>query len=182
MLGLFLSQLQQNGTPTNSNLPGAGLSDRAFITLYPDDELLKNPRGKQFVAIRPVRWPLWQTVVVGAGMPVIGPLALDQTVTGINQTVTLSCFAQINADPEMRSGRAMTDNVLSILSFMTSVFGSVQFWTPCTDSALSNCYLREPGRVSDGGFGFSTKKTGDAWWYHGTADYEMRFTADFTPQ
>lgn len=171
-------QLQEGGTPTLSNLPGAGLGDLAFLSLWPDQLHLDNPRGKQFVAVRPNRFPVWQSVVSGAGTPLVNPLWLN-SATGFNAVVTLSCFAQINADVEMRSSQAVAEAALGITSFVTRVIKSVQFWTPYTTVAATATYLREPARMSDGGFGITAKQGKDGWWVHAPVDLELKFTSKF---
>lgn len=175
---LLERQLQQGGTPTGSNLPGAGLGDRAFLTAWPDDLLAKIPRASQFVALRPARFPVWQGVVQGAGTPLQGP-GRNATATGFNASVSVVCFAQINADVEAVSVRALTEEVQGIMSFVLGVMKAVQFWAPCTSAASGRCYLREPARVADGGFGITPKRLGDAWWAVSPFDLELKFTADF---
>lgn len=178
LLKLVEKQLQEPGTPRGSNIPGGGFGDLAFLSLWPDQLHLDNPRGKQFVAIRPNRFPVWQSVVSGAGTPLISPQWLN-SATGFNAVVTLSCFAQINADPEMRSAQAVSEATLGITSFVLKVIKAVQFWCPCTDNTLANTYLREPARMTDGGFGITPKQGRDGWWVHAPVDLELKFTASF---
>lgn len=178
LLLLLEQQLQQGGTPTGSNLPGAGLADLAFLTTWPDELLAKMPRGRQFVAIRPSRYPLWQSVVQGAGSPLQGVTQIP-TSTGFNTVVTLGCFCQINADPETMSRQSLAEETLGVISFVLRVMKAVQFWAPCTSATSGRCYLREPARVTDGGFGLTPKRLGDGWWVSAPFDLEMKFSSAF---
>ncbi len=178
LLLLLQKQLQEGGTPTGSNLPGAGLGDLAFLTTWPDDLLAKLPRGRQFVALRPSRFPLWQSVIQGAGSVLLGPTQI-LTSTGFNAVVTLSCFAQINADPETLSVQALAEETLGVISFVLRIMKAVQFWAPCTTATSTTCYLREPARVTDGGFGLTPKRMGDGWWVHAPFDLELKMTSSF---
>lgn len=178
LLALLERQLAASGTPTGSNLAGAGLGDLAFLTLWPDDLLAKLPRGKQFVAVRPARFPLWQSVIQGAGTPLVGA-GFNTTATGFNATVSVVCFAQINADPETTSRQAISEETLGVTSFVLRVLKSVQFWVPCPTAARTACHLREPARVTDGGFGLTPRRVGDAWWVVAPFDLELKMTAAF---
>ncbi len=177
LLKLLEKQLSAAGTPTNSaGTPGAGLGSDAFLSLWPDQMHLDNPRSKRFVAIRPARFPIWQSIVQGAGTPTVGTPLINTTI-GFNAVVTLACFVQINSDPEMRSAQAVSDAVLSITAFVMKVFAAVQFWTPRDDSGST--LLREPARILDGGFGFKQVQGKDGWWVPVALDLEMKFTAAF---
>lgn len=178
LLLLLEKQLQQAGTPTGSNLPGAGLADLGFLTNWPDELLARNPRGKQFVAIRPSRFPIWQSVVQGAGSVLQGINQIP-TSTGFNAVVSLVCFCQINADPENKGTQALTEETLGAISFVLRIMKAVQFWEPCTTAARTSCYLREPGRVTDGGFGLNPRRLGDAWWVVSPFDLELKFSSAF---
>jgi hypothetical protein len=178
LLLLLEKQLQDGGTPTGSNLPGAGLGDLAFLSTWPDELMMMNPRGKQFVAIRPSRFPVWQSVVMGAGSVLQGASQIP-TSTGFNAVVSLVSFVQINADPEMKSRQEVAEETLGVISFVLRVLKAVQFWTPCTDDTLGSCYLREYARVTDGGFGVTPKKVGTGYWNVCPFDLEMKFTSAF---
>lgn len=182
---LIEKQLQEGGTPTGSNLVGGGFGDRAFLSLWPDKLHLKNPRAKQFVVVRPNRFPVWQTIIQGAGSPVAGFLG-NKTMTGFNAVVTTVCFLQINADPEMRSGTALTEDVLGIIDgFVLRVIKALQFWNPFDSTTFDpttgavDTYLREPCRMTDGGFGLSPIEVGDAWWISAPIDWEVKQTSAF---
>lgn len=178
LLLLLRDQLRLGGALPWSDLPGAGLGNRAFLTTYPDDVLAKIPPARQFVAIRPSRYPIWQSVVQGAGSVLQGITQIP-TSTGFNAVVTLVCFAQINADPETLSEQALTEQTLGVISFVRSVMKAVQFWKPCTNASQTNCYLREPARVTDGGFGINPKRIGDGYWVIAPFDLETKFTSSF---
>lgn len=182
LLKLMQKQLAEGGTPTGSNLPGAGLADRAFLSLWNDKLYLKNPRAKQFVVIRPNRFPVWQTVIQGAGSPVAGFMG-QKTMTGFNSVITTVCFTQINADPEMRSVQAITEETLGVISFVLKVIKALQFWNPFDSDPVSSTYqstyLREPCRMTDGGFGLNPIEIGNAWWISSPIDWECKMTARF---
>lgn len=183
LLKLLQKQLQDAGTATGCvEVPGAGLGSDAFLSLWPDNMHLENPRSKRFVAIRPNRFPIWQSIVQGSGIPTLGgvPFAGGPTIKstiGFNAVVTLACFTQINADPEMRSALAVSEDVLSVTSFVIKVMAAVQFWVPRDVSG--NILLREPARVLDGGFGFKPVSVKGEWWVPSAIDLEMKFTAAF---
>ena len=178
LLLLLRDQLRKGGALPWSNLPGLGLGERAFITGYPDDVVQRIPDARQQVAIRPGRFPLWQSVVQGAGGTLQGP-GLIPNSTGFNAVVSLICYTQINADPEPRQDQALTEQTFSALAFPRLVMKAVQFWQPCTDATQQRCYLREPGRVTDGGFGVTPKRIGDGYWLICPFDLELKFTAAF---
>mgnify|MGYP001573650774 CR=1 FL=1 len=146
--------------------------------MWPDELLAKNPKAKQFVAIRPNRFPVWQTVIQGAGAPVTIGYANNNTMTGHNSVVSLVCYVQINADPDMNSVQELTEQTLGILSFVQKVVAAVQFWNPFR-VGTADTYLREPARMTDAGFGMDTKKIGDGWWVKSPIDLEMKFTAHY---
>lgn len=184
LLKLLVRQLSEGGTPLGSNLPGCGLADRAFLTLWPDPLLARNPIAKQFVAVRPNRFPVWQTVIQGSGSPLALGYDGQNTMTGHNAVVSLVCFTQINADPEMKSTQALTEQALGTLSFVQRVATAVQFWNPAdltggTAYAAAPKYLREPARMTDGGFGVDTMEVGGAWWVKTPLDLELKFTAKY---
>lgn len=178
LLRLLEKQLSEAGTPTHSaEVAGGGLGSDAFLSLWPDQLHLANPRSKRFVAIRPARFPLWQSIIQGSGTPTRGAGVVN-TAIGFNAVVTLACFVQINSDPEMRSGQTVTDDVLSVTAFVMKVFAAVQFWTP-RDAVAGNVLVREPARVQDGGFGFKQVQGKDGWWVPVALDLEIKFTAAF---
>ncbi len=180
LLLLLEKQLQQAGNCTGCADPvGAGLGTDAFLSLWPDQMHLANPRSKRFVAIRPARFPLWQSIVQGSGAPVSAGFAGINSMTGFNAVVTMACFVQINADPEMRSSLSITEDVLSVTDFvLNKVFPAVQFWVPTDNN--SNILLREPARVLDGGFGFKPVAVKDGWWVPVAFDLELKFSAKFS--
>ena len=174
-------QLQEGGTPTGSNLKGAGLADLGFLTNWPDRLLAENPRGKQFVALRPSRFPVWQSVIQGAGSVTTGFLG-QKSMTGFDAVVSTVCFTQINADVEMRSAEAIAEPVLGVLSFITQrIIPCLQFWTPFQTPAADpvQYYVREPVRMTDGGFGMTQLSGKDGYWHITTVDWQMRFTCSF---
>lgn len=182
LLKLLQKQLQDAGTATGCvEVPGAGLGSDAFLSLWPDNMHLENPRSKRFVAIRPNRFPIWQSIIQGSGTPTRGISFLGgpvvNTTIGFNAVVTLACFTQINADPEMRSALAVSEDVLSITAFVMKVMAAVQFWVP--RDASGNILLREPARVLDGGFGFKPVSAKGEWWVPSALDLELKHTAAF---
>lgn len=172
------AQLQLSGVPAGSNLVGAGMKDLAFLTVWPDDVLLRNPPGNRFVAVRPSRFPIWQTIIQGAGSPVSGYLG-QKTMTGFDPVVSLVLFSQNNADPENKSKQAVTEDVIGFMAFALKVFSAVQFWNPFLAADPTAKLLREPARVSDGGIGINARTAKDAWWTVGVMDLALRFTAKF---
>lgn len=178
LLKLLEKQLQQAGQCTGAapNPAGCGLGPDAFLSLWPDDLHMKNPRSKRFVAIRPARFPVWQSIVQGSGHPVGGYAGVN-TAIGFNAVVTLACFAQINSDPEMRSSDVIAAETVSVTDFVLRVIKSVQFWTP--RNAANDQLLREPARMLDGGFGYKPARVGEAWWVPIAVDVELKFTAAF---
>lgn len=177
LLNLLVAQLAAPGTPDGSNLKGAGLGDRAFLTLWPDDLLLRNAKAKQFVAVRPNRFPVWQTVVQGAGSVTAGYMG-QKTMTGFNTVVSLLCFQQNNADPENLSKQAVTEEARGMIALCMKVITAVQFWNPQKGSS-GLYYLREPARMTDGGFGLDTRGQKDSFWSRASIDVEVKFTAAF---
>jgi len=177
LLGLFVRQLSQGGVPEGSNLKGAGLGDRAFLTLWPDDLLLRNARARQFVAVRPNRFPVWQTVVQGAGAPTAGYLG-EKTMTGFNTVVSCLLFSQNNADPENFSAKAAAEDALGMVALIGKVISALQFWNPL-DQSTQKYYLREPARMTDGGFGLNSRGQKDSFWTTAVIDWEVKFTAKF---
>jgi hypothetical protein len=178
LLKLLEKQLKEAGQCTGAapNPPGAGLGADAFLSLWPDQMHLDNPRSKRFVAIRPARFPIWQSIVQGSGTPTAGYLGINTTI-GFNAVVTLACFIQINSDPEMRSANVVTEDVLSVTDFIMRVFKAVQFWQPRDGS--NNMLLREYARVLDGGFGYKQVNTKDGFWCPISVDLELKYTAKF---
>ncbi len=177
LLLLLQKQLVEAGNCTGCADPtGAGLGSDAFLSLWPDKMHMENPRSKRFVAIRPARFPLWQSVIQGSGSPVSGFLG-NKTMTGFNAVVTMSHFVQISADPEMRSQLTITEDVLSVTSFIMSTFRALQFWMP--SDIDGNLLLREPARVLDGGFGYQPVQARDNLWAPVSFEIEMKFTAAF---
>ena len=104
-------------------------------------------------------------------------------MTGFNTVVTLSCFCQINADVEMRSTQMITEDTLGVLAFVQKVISAIQFWNPQDFDPASptyqDTYLREPARMTDGGFGLTNMEIGDSFWTNAPIDVEMKFTAKF---
>jgi hypothetical protein len=185
LLKLLEKQLQQSGqcTGPDPNPPGLGLGDRAFLSLWTDDMHAKAPRAKQFVAIRPARFPIWQSIVQGSGTPALGWTPSTgihpkiNTTLGFNAVVSLSCFVQINSDPEMKSNNMVSEDVLSVTDFVLKVAAAVQLWAPA--DASGNILLREPGRILDGGFGFRPVSGKDGWYVSVAFDLELKHTAKF---
>lgn len=181
LLRRLTQQLSQAGTPTGSNLVGAGLADRAFLSVWPDDVLVRNVRARQFVAVRPSRFPLWQTVIQGAGSPINGYDG-NITATGFNAVVSLVLFNQNNADPENWSAQAATEDTLGFINLALRVMSAVQFWNPFVGSGVGKSYyLREPARVTDGGFSINQRTIKDSFWTTGSLDCELKFTGAFPP-
>lgn len=187
LLLMMQTQLQQGGTQTWSNIPGAALGDLAFLSLWPDELHGKNPRGKQFVAIRPNRFPVWQSIITGAGTTLNG-FGGDLTTPGFNTVVSCVCYNQLNADPEMMSAQAIAEDTIGMIRLILKVIRALQFWFPFDPNAgpldihgvpEGATYLREPCRMTDGGFGLNPRKLGDSWWSVGVVDFEMKFTAAF---
>ena len=158
-------QLQQSGTPPGSNLPGAGLGDRAFLSLFPDKLHLENPVATEFVTIRPVNFPVWQGVVTGAG----------RDYTGFDASLVLTCFIQMSADPEMKNTNAISEMTRSVTTLVFKVLSAVQFWTP--QDADGNDMLREYARIPDGGFQFTPVDGSGGPWVKVALAYQMKFTA-----
>src|SRR5882762_10335735 len=88
LLLLLEKQLQEAGTCTGCVDPaGAGLGSDAFLSLWPDKLHLENPRSKRFVAIRPARFPIWQSIVQGSGAPVLAGFGGVNSMVGFNAVI-----------------------------------------------------------------------------------------------
>lgn len=146
-----------------------GLGDRAFLTLWSDKMLADLPMAKQYVAIRPARFPVWQSVVTGSGAE----------HTGFNGIVSLVCLNEINGDPETRSPITLTEESTAIVSSVMKVISAMQFWQPKDDD--NNDLLREYGRLVDGGFGFQALTGKESTWSVSSTDWELKFTAKLPP-
>lgn len=108
-------------------------------------------------------------------------------MTGFNGVVTAVCFAQTNPDPEMRSAVTLTEDVLGIIDgLVLRVITALQFWNPFDPATVDpvtgamNTYLREPCRMTDGGFGLNPIDAGDAWWVSAPIDFECKLTSAFS--
>lgn len=177
LLSLIETQLKEAGDATNSpDTPGAGLGADAFLSLWPDQWHLDDPKSRAFVAIRPNRFPIWQSIIDGSGTPTAGYAGVTH-VTGFRALVTMACFVQINADPENKSVQAMTEDVLSVTSFVTRVVAALQMWTP--RNSENDQLLREPGRVADPGFTFKPVGGRDGWWVPVPLECEFAFSCRF---
>lgn len=165
LLKALEAQLQQSGLPAGSNLPGAGLADRGFLSYYSDELHLENPVAERFATLRPVNFSVWQAVVDGSG----------PTQTGFNGIVAVTCFAQNSSDPEMKNTNAISEDAISTTVFLMRVCSALQFWTPRDGDA--NDLLREPGRIDNSGLRFFPTTGRGGPWTRITFNYEIHFTA-----
>jgi hypothetical protein len=173
LLTLFVRQLSESGTGGGCSDPtGAGLGDLAFLSLWPDDLHLVNPRGDKFVAVRPARFPVWQSLIQGSGQTAN---ASPNNTFGLNTVVSCLIFIRQNSDPEMRSTNTLTQDALSTISFILKVVSSLQFWMPVSSGGAY--LLREPARLTDGGFGINPVSGKDGPWVKVSADFSLNFEA-----
>ncbi len=166
LLKALEAQLQQSGTPSGSNLPGAGLADRGFLSYYSDEMHLENPVAIQFATLRPVNFPVWQNVVDGAGR---------DPGTGFNGVVAVTCFAQNSSDPEMKNTNAISEDAISTTVFVMRVVSALQFWKPIDGDA--NDMLREPARMDNSGLRFFPVSGKGGPWTRISFNLEIKFTA-----
>ena len=124
---------------------------------------------------------MWQTIVQGAGAPVRVGYQGQRTMTGFNSVISLVCFNQINADPDSKSTQAITELSLGTISFVLNVISAVQFWNPFdpNEADESYKYLREPARMTDGGFGLNPMEARGNWWLVAPIDVELKFSCKF---
>lgn len=176
ILNRMVKQLTEAGHPNGPDCnKGAGLgATNAFLSLWPDQLHLKNPRSKQFVVIRPQRFPVWQSIVQGSGTTYEGYDDVYSTL-GFNMVFSTVMFVAITgSDPEMRSARTLTEDVTSIMPLAMKIIASMQFWMP--QDADGNLLLREPARLLDSGLQVKPVNAGDAWWVQGSLDFEAKFS------
>ncbi len=173
LLNLIEKQHCEGGTgATNSNLSGAGLGSDAFLSLWPDPLHLKNPRSKRFVVVRPQRFPVWQSVVQGAGGTWDATLGSN---LGFNLVFSSIIFVQITgADAEQRSKLTLTEDVLSVIYTAMKVVSAMQMWVPKDND--QNLLVREPCRLLDSGLQISPVNAGESWWCKASLDFECKFS------
>lgn len=162
-----------------------GLSaDAVFLSLAPDDLLLKFPPADQFITITPVRFPVWQGVVAGAGQSffdaalpaVAGIPGRDSANLGFDALIAVTAFARVNSDQELRGSDLIRSSAFGLVKTATAAVGAIQFWTAPTDADPNVSYLREYMRIADGP-SFVPRQYNNTFWCLCKASYEMRFTA-----
>ena len=161
MLGILEKRVQQM----------TGLGDRAFLSLWSQRFLLQSPRAQKFITIRPVNFPVWQSVCDGSGF--------ENPLTGYNAAITLTVYVHNSSDPETWSINLVRENVLSLTTLVNLAAASMQGYVPIVtvdDEELA--LVREPMRMADSGwrFGDATDGKGGPWSY-ATVDFECRFSA-----
>ena len=174
LLRRLVIQLQQSGTPSGSNLPGAGWSDRAFISMFPDKLHLLAPVAPQFVAVRPENYPVWQSVVTGSGAPITSGASFVNL--GFDSTVVTTVFLQNSSDPEYKNPNAVTEATLGLLTPIMKTISALQFWTP-SDVTTGEILLREYARITDNGFKIIPVDGKDGPWIMAPITWQLRFTA-----
>jgi hypothetical protein len=142
-----------------------GTDSRVFLSLWTEEMLVRNPIHTTFIAIRPNRFPIWQSVVAGAGAQ----------NTGFNAVVSVGCFKMIASDTEMRNERTISDETLSITAWVMKAISAAQFWEP--QDLDGNDLLREYARVQDGGFAYRTINGKGGPFSVSSFDVEMKLSA-----
>lgn len=155
-----------------------GLSaDAVFLSAADDLWHLKFPPADFFIAIYPEDFPVWQSVVTGAGSS--RDLAPGTENLGFDAQIRMVIFNRLNANQEFRDSDLIRSTTLGIMGTAINLVGAVQFWTPLVDGVSTACYLREPMRITAGPR-LSPRNYEKTLWALVTTRFEMRFTAKLT--
>lgn len=155
-----------------------GLSgEDVFLTSAPNNFHLEFPPSDKFVAIVPQNFPVWQSVVTGAGQSLFAAPGVENL--GFDARIRMSVFTRLNTDQEFRQSQLITSDTLGILGTAINLVGAVQFWTAPTDDTANYSYLREPMRITDGPR-LEPREYKKSFWSLVHTEYEMKFTCKLT--
>jgi hypothetical protein len=150
-------------------------SDCVFLSLAPDELLLKFPPADRFVTIFPARFPPWQGVVTGAGYSMYDNPGEEHL--GFDAEIVITAFARYNPDQETRASSLVRDVATGLTGLFGALVGAVQFWDAPVQDAPTRSYLREPMRVS-GPAVTLPRNYQQTFWTLLKIPLEMRFTAE----
>ena len=173
MMGLILEQVQTH----------AGLaSTSVFWTVATDDWHLRCPPNDNFITLYPESFPVWQSVVSGAGNSTeTNP---DFENLGLDLSTRVTSYTRLNSDQELRATQLMTNQAIGIMAPVTRIIGALQIWTaqvpPEDDEVETVSYLREPCRITDGPK-VHNRNYNKTLWALVQMHFQTRFTVKLTP-
>lgn len=155
---------------TRAGLP----ADSVFLSVASETYHLNNPPGDKFITIHATNFPVWQSVVSGAGAAFVS----TSTVTnlGFDVRIRVGIYTRLNSDQELRASQLIRNDALGVLGTAINLVGAIQFWTAPTDSDPTISYLREPMRVVDGPR-IQNREYNKTQWALVSTEWEMKFTA-----
>ncbi len=152
--------------------------DCVFLSIAPERWHLEFPPSDQFISIFPERFPVWQGVIVGAGLS-YSDSSLDQNL-GYDLSVKLTVYTRFNTDEQFRSSAFLRNTSLGVLGVVNRLVTAFQIWTAPVPNETDQSYLREPARIT-GGPNLVPRDFNKTLWALCHTDFEFKHTTKLSP-
>ena len=166
LLGIIESRVQ-------TYLDGIIAKDLVFLSTANDEYHLKCPPADQFVVLFPESFPVWQSVVSGAGSSLL--LSPGDENLGFDLSMRVGVFTRLISDQEFRASQLFRNVTLGIMGITNKVVACFQIWTAPTPDDSNISYLREPARIVTGPR-ITHRNYPVGFWSCLTMQVEMKFT------